>query len=208
MIRLAICAVLILALLLVAALCAPSRAHAQTLTVYKCRTAQGQLIYQGAPCKQGQQQQTMQLDDSGPAASPLPESPNAPPAAAVAPPAPPSAPPTPPSTMYRCTRATDQTTYLSANGDPPPYYAPLAMTGIVPTPLGHITPGVKANAAMVASHYIQVQDQCVPMTLQDTCSTLRDQFDDNERKLSRAFKSDQPPLLQREKELLDQLKHC
>ena len=42
----------------------------------------------------------------------------------------------------------------------------------------------------------------------DTCATLRDQYDKNERALSRAFKSDQPPLLQREKELLAQLSHC
>lgn len=110
--------------------------------------------------------------------------------------------------MYRCSRATDRTTYLSSNGNPQPYYAPLAMTGIVPTPLGHVTPGAKPNAAMIASHYVLMQDQCVPMTPQDTCSTLRDQYDENERKLSRAFKSDQPPLLQREKELLTQLDHC
>ncbi|GLQ92713.1 hypothetical protein GCM10007901_16640 [Dyella acidisoli] len=110
--------------------------------------------------------------------------------------------------MYRCARATDHTTYLSSNGNPQPYYAPLAMTGIVPTPLGHITPGVKANAAMIASNYVLMQDQCEPLTQQDTCATLRDQYDDNERKLSRAFKADQPTLQQREKELLAELSHC
>jgi hypothetical protein len=117
-------------------------------------------------------------------------------------------PRTPPSTLYRCVRATDQTTYLSSNGNPQPYYVPLAMTGMLPTSLGRIAPRVKPNAAMVASQYVLVQDQCAPMTPQDTCATLRDQYDENERKLSRAFKSDQPPLLQREKELLAELSHC
>lgn len=111
--------------------------------------------------------------------------------------------------MYRCYRATDHASYLSNHGNPPPYYAPLAMTGIIPTPLGHIAPGrVQPNAAMIASHYVLVQDQCVPMTPEDTCSALRDQYNENEQKLSRAFKSDQPPLLEREKALLAQLSHC
>jgi len=117
-------------------------AHADTVIVYKCRTAQGGLIYQGTPCPHGQQQQTMQLDDAGPSTSPPPESPaSLPPAAsAAATPLPPSLPRTPPSTMYRCVRATDQTTYLSSNGNPPPYYAPLAMTGMLPTSLGPVIP--------------------------------------------------------------------
>jgi len=188
---------------------APS-ARADTLTVYKCRTPQGQVIFQGTPCARGQQQQTMQVDadaaDAPPA--PAPSTPAPPtPQPQVTPMAPPP-PPTPPATLYRCVRATDQTTYESHDGNPQPYYAPLAMTGIVPTPLGHITPGLKANAAMVASHYVLVQDHCAPMTVPDTCASLRDQYDENEQKLSRAFKSDQPPLLAREKELLGQLSHC
>ncbi|WP_158545127.1 DUF4124 domain-containing protein [Dyella monticola] len=183
-------------------------ARADTLTVYKCRTPQGQVIFQGTPCARGQQQQTMEVDADASEASPPPApstpTPQTPQAMAMAPPP----PPTPPTTLYRCVRATDQTTYESHDGNPQPYYAPLAMTGIVPTPLGHITPGLKANAAMVASHYVLVQDHCAPMTVHDTCASLRDQYDENERNLSRAFKSDQPPLLEREKELLGQLSHC
>lgn len=111
--------------------------------------------------------------------------------------------------MYRCYRATDRSSYLSRNGNPPPYYAPLAITGLIPIPLGNIASGrVQANAATIASHYVLMQDQCVPMTPADTCSALRDEYDENERKLSRAFKSDQPPLLKREKQLLAQLSHC
>jgi hypothetical protein len=188
----------------------PAPVRADSVTVYKCRTPQGGLIYQGTPCVAGQQQQTVQLDDNGPTSSPLPVSPpsSAPTASTPVTPAPTPMPRTPPSTLYRCVRATDQTTYLSSNGNPQPYYVPLAMTGMLPTSLGRIAPRVKPNAAMVASQYVLVQDQCAPMTPQDTCATLRDQYDENERKLSRAFKSDQPPLLQREKELLAELSHC
>jgi hypothetical protein len=188
----------------------PAPAYADSVTVYKCRTLKGAVVYQGTACPRDQQQQTMQLEDDGPASSPLPETlaapAGAPSAGVVAAPAP--EPRTPPSLMYRCVRATDQTTYLSNHGNPQPYYAPLAMTGMLPTPPGRITLGLKPNAAMVASQYVLVQDQCSPMTPQDTCSTLRDQYDETERKLSRAFKSDQPPLLQREKELLAELSHC
>lgn len=200
-------AVFVAALMLVAILPAPTT-RADSLTVYKCRTAQGQLIYQGTPCARNQQQQAMQLDDNGPVSSPLPESPAPAPRVANAPAKPAPLPRTPPSTMYRCARATDRTTYLSSNGNPQTYYVPIAMAGILPTPLGHVTPHAKANAAMIASNYVQVQDQCEPMSPQDTCSTLRDQYDENEHKLSRAFKADQPALQQREQALLAELSHC
>jgi hypothetical protein len=185
-------------------------AHAQdnTITAYKCTSAQGEVIYQGTPCKRDQKQQTLQLDASEPVSLPAQDS-DADTQQPAAKPAPP--PPmlkTPPSLMYRCTRATDGKTYLSNNGNPAPYYAPLAMTGIIPTPLGQTSPRVTANAAMVASHYTQVQDQCQPMSAQDTCSELRSQYDDVEKKLSRAFKSDQPALQQRESELVAELGHC
>lgn len=185
-------------------------AHAQdnTITAYKCTSAQGQVSYQGAPCKHDQKQQTLQLDDNEPGSPPAQdEEDDTQPITATPAPRPPVLK-TPPSLMYSCTRATDGKTYLSNNGNPAPYYAPLAMTGIIPTPLGQTSPHVKANAAMVASHYTQVQDQCQPMSPQDTCSELRSQYDDNEKKLSRAFKSDQPALQQRESELLAELSHC
>ena len=209
MIRL--CALVVLMALLALALELPmlTPVRAETTTAYKCRTASGQLIYQGTPCARGQQQQTMALDDNGPTSSPLPAAPNtSSPHATAAQMTPVPAPSTPLSVMYRCTRATDRTTYLSNNGNPQPYYAPLAMTGILPSPLGHFTPGVKPNAAMISSNYVLVQDQCEPLSPQDTCDTLRDQYNENERKLSRAFKADQPALQQREKALLAELSHC
>jgi hypothetical protein len=186
-------------------------AHAQdgTVTAYKCTSAQGQVIYQGTPCKANQKQQTLQLDDNEPGTPPPQDSDtDETPQVAATPPPRPSVLRTPPSLMYRCTRATDGKTYLSDNGNPQPYYAPLAMTNILPTPLGQTSPHVTPNAAMVASHYTMVQDQCEPMSPQDTCSELRSQYEDNEKKLSRAFKADQPALQQRESELLAELSHC
>lgn len=113
--------------------------------------------------------------------------------------------------MYRCINAVNGNSYLSSNGNPAPYYAPLAVTGIVPVPLGQTyAPAGRgaATSATIASHYVQVQDTCQAMTPEDICSELRSQYDENERKLSRAFKSDQPPLFERESKLLAQLKHC
>ena len=191
---------------------APARAAADT-TAYKCVAANGAVTYQGTPCAHGQRQQTIQLtDDTAGTPSPAPSSSVADtaPHADTVPPSPPIKPPSAPlPQLYRCTRATDGKPYISNNGNPQPYYAPLAMTGIVPTPIGQNYGGrVSPNAAMIASHYTQVQDQCQAMAPQDTCNTLRDEYDENEKKLSRAFKSDQPPLLQRESELLAQLQQC
>lgn len=113
--------------------------------------------------------------------------------------------------MYRCINAVNGNSYLSSTGNPAPYYAPLAVTGIIPVPLGQTyVPAGRgaATAATIGSHYVQVQDTCQALTPEDTCSELRSQYDENESKLSRAFKSDQPPLLERESTLLAQLKHC
>jgi hypothetical protein len=203
--------VLLLAALLCLGLHTSAQAQTDTTTVYKCSTPTGQMIYQGTPCAHGQQQQTLQLQNDGPASSPLPTPASASTQTAASAPPPAPVPRTPPAVMYRCINAVNGNSYFSSDGNPQPYYAPLALTGIVPTPLGgsNYTPGRGApNAATVASHYVQVQDSCQAMTPQDTCSELRDQYNDNESKLSRAFKSDQPALLQREQELLDQLSHC
>jgi hypothetical protein len=185
-----------------------AQAQNKTVTAYKCISAQGQVSYQGTPCRQNQKQQTLQLQDNEPGAPPPQNDDDDTQQAAATPPPRPPVLKTPPSLMYRCTRATDGKTYLTNDGNPQPYYAPLAMTGIIPTPLGQTSPHVTANAAMVASHYMMVQDQCQPMSPQDTCSELRSQYEDNEKTLSRAFKSDQPALQQRESELLAELSHC
>ncbi|GAB2588209.1 DUF4124 domain-containing protein [Dyella jejuensis] len=200
---------LLLAILFIAG--QPDAAQAGTTTVYKCSSAKGQVVYQGTPCARSQQQRTMQLEDNGPATSPLsePVDDTASAMGATRPAPRPLREPPPP--MYRCLDAVNHNTYLSSHGDPQPYYAPLAVTGMIPTSLGQpsVPPGRgRATAATVASHYVLVRDTCAPMTPADTCAALRDQYDENERKLSRAFKSDQPPLLQRESELMAALAHC
>ena len=205
-------ALLLTALLLLASPL-PTPALADTTNVYKCSSPQGQVTFQGTPCAHGQQQQAVQLEHDGPTRSPLPMPSDSASTIAAAPaPIPvPALPRTPPALMYRCVNAVNGNSYFSDSGNPPPYYAPLAVTGMVPTPLGqtYAPPGRGApTAATVAGHYVQVQDSCQAMTPEDTCSELRNQYDDNERKLSRAFKSDQPPLLQRESALLVQLNHC
>jgi hypothetical protein len=201
---------LLLAALLLTSWYLSAPAGADT-TAYKCVSPQGQVTFQATPCAHGQQQQAMQLENDGPASSPPPQqTDNTPKAAATLLP-PLATPRTPPAVMYRCVNAVNGNSYFSSNGDPQPYYAPLAVTGMIPTPLGQSNaPAGRGapTAATVAGHYVQVQDSCQAMTAEDTCSELRSQYDDNERKLSRAFKSDQPPLLQRESELLAQLSHC
>lgn len=193
-----------------AGLCAP--AHAQT--VYKCTGSHGEASYQSAPCPGMQRQQPITLDT--PSASPPPAlapvaDDSTPPVVPAAPPPAPAAAPIP--ALYQCVRATDGKTYVSSTGEPPGYYAPLGILG-VPTPLaqqynaanhmGHAQP----NAAMVSGYYTWVQDRCRALDPQEVCGVLRKDWAENERKLGRAFKSDQPPLLRREAELRAQLQGC
>lgn len=190
-------------------------------TAYQCIAANGRVAYQDKPCAAGQRQQTLQLDDSQPLVSPPP----APAPDTVAPQAPPPPPPVAPEeplpVMYACVRATDRTTYLSENGYPEPYqvpygivgggglslsqaYGPPGGAGVSAPELnrGRITPG------LIARNFVWVQDQCHELTHGETCHALRNAYDENETKLRRAFKSDRPPLEQREATLLAQLRHC
>ncbi|WP_114240665.1 DUF4124 domain-containing protein [Dyella sp. C9] len=188
-------------------------------TAYQCIAANGRVSYQDKPCAAGQQQQALQLDDSQPGyvppSAPAPEKP------ASEPPPPPPEPAEPLPVMYACIKATDGKRYLSENGNPQPYQVPYGILGASQAPLsqvygapnsagasapelnrGHISPG------LVAGNYVWVQDQCRPLTRAETCKALRDAYDDNESKLQRAFKSDQPPLEKREHELRRQLQNC
>lgn len=194
-----------------AGLCVPG--HAQT--VYKCTGAHGEASYQSTPCPGVQHQRQITLD-AQPPAPPPPTAPvavdNAPPVAFTPPPQP--TPPTAPiPVLYECVRATDGKTYRSATGDPPGYYAPLGIVG-VPTSLtqqynaaNHMGRD-QPNAAMVSGYYTWVQDSCREMSAEETCSALRKDWAENEHRLGRAFKSDQPPLLKREAELRAQLQGC
>ena len=194
-----------------AGLCTPG--HAQT--VYKCTGTHGEASYQPTPCPGTQRQRQITLD-----AAPAPPPPPAAPAPAVAASTPPvadtaPAPPPPPAApipvLYQCVRATDGKTYISTTGEPPGYYAPLGIIG-VPTSLAQqYNPAmgrVQPNAAMVSNYYTWVQDRCRALAPQGICEVLRKDWTENERQLSRAFKSDQPPLLKREAELRGQLQGC
>lgn len=186
-------------------------------TVYKCTGHDGKVSYQGMPCSAMQRQKTLTLSDRQPTPAPAPVAPvadtPAPAPAIAAPPPPPSRPAAPLPLMYRCVRATDGTTYLSS-GQPAPYLAPLGMLGIVPTSLAQTYSGAnhmghgKVTAGLVANNYTWVQDRCRELSPSETCQALHDDWDANEDKLRRAFKSDQPPLLKREAELRAQLTNC
>lgn len=186
-------------------------------TVYKCTGHDGKVSYQGMPCSAMQRQKTLTLRDRQPTPAPAPVAPvadtPAPAPAIAAPPPPPSRPAAPLPLMYRCVRATDGTTYLSS-GQPAPYLAPLGMLGIVPTSLAQTYSGAnhmghgKVTAGLVANNYTWVQDRCRELSPSETCQALHDDWDANEDKLRRAFKSDQPPLLKREAELRAQLTNC
>jgi hypothetical protein len=191
-------------------------------TVYKCSDANGQVIYQDTPCAKTQRQQTLQLPDDTAAPSPpasaatRPDGPTP-----VAAPAPPPTPGVPLVQLYQCRHAVDGSLYVSRNGNPPPFRAPLGMLGALSTPLGEVygSPnhaGISApeanrgrvGAGLVASNYVWVQDPCRPLSVPEICSELRDEQEQNARKLQRAFKSDRPPLQRRDDELQAQLTHC
>jgi hypothetical protein len=207
------------ALVLLACLSVPAFAG----TTYKCTAADGKVVYQDKPCRGSQQQEAMQLDESVPQTPPP-----APEPAASAPadlPPPPSPAPVEPSVplpeMYTCVRATDGKAYLSENGDPQPYQVPYGILGAGSLPLSQVYgPPNSAGASapelnrgrvrpgLIANYYVWVQDQCRELTRAETCHALRDAYDENATKLRRAFKSDQPPLEQRERQLLEQLRNC
>lgn len=188
-------------------------AHAQT--VYKCTGMHGEASYQSAPCPGVRHQRQITLD-APPASPPPPPAPaaadSAPPIADIPPP-PPAPPAAPIPALYQCVRATDGKTYISTTGEPPGYYAPLGIVGI-PTSLAqqynaanHMGHG-QPNAAMVSGYYTWVQDRCRALGPQEVCEVLRKDWTENEHRLGRAFKSDQPPLLRREAELRAQLQGC
>jgi len=193
-------------------------------TVYKCSGAGGQMTYQDAPCARTQQQQTVQLsnDSSAPVPSTVavsaPASPTATDEHASAPPLVPSVPL---PQLYRCMHAVDGNTYVSSNGHPQPFLAPLGMLGALPTSLAQTYgqpggAGISAPEAnrgritsgLVANNYVWVQDQCRPLSVPEICHELRDEYEQNAHQLQRAFQSDQPPLERRDGELRAQLTNC
>lgn len=202
-------------------LLALSAAPASAGTAYQCTDASGKVSFQDKPCGATQRQQVLQLDDSQPLAVPAPEKPAAPVFETISQPPPPLPPSTPLPAMYACVRATDGKPYTSENGDPQPYQVPYGILGASQLPLSQVYGGRGAAGAsapelnrgrvttgLIANHYVWVQDQCRELTRAETCRALRDAYDDNAEKLRRAFKSDQPPLEQRDRDLRAQLQNC
>lgn len=194
--------------------------NAAATTIYECTTADGRVIYQDTPCRPGQQQRTMQVADAPAAPMPAaPPAPEAPAEAALPPPAPRPSAPLP--LMYTCVRATDGSSYLSANGDPQPYLAPYGIVGEPRSLADAYGPGRGAaggsapeanhgrvSSDLVANNYVWVQDQCRALDPAETCQALQQAWDDNEHKLHNAFQSQRPPLEKREAELSAQLASC
>jgi hypothetical protein len=194
-------------------------------TVYQCRASNGQLTYQDTPCSKTQEQRVLALPDlpRTPALSaPAPTDRITPPDSEAAPAPPPEQPVAPVPRMYGCVRATDGKSYVSQNGDAAPYLAPYGVLGAGQLPLpeayGPTQGGAgisapesnhgRVTAGLVADNYVWVQDQCRELSPQETCAALREDFDANAHALNKAFKSDRPPLEQRERELRAQLRGC
>ncbi|MDY1549597.1 DUF4124 domain-containing protein [Luteibacter sahnii] len=203
-------------LVLIAAIAvADGVAGVSAATVYKC-LANGQTVYQQSPCARGQRQAVIHLDDPAPAAStPAPRT-----AAVDAPerlsdPAP--ARPMPPlPRLFGCVRATDGKPYLSDNGDPALYLAPLGVLGAVSGPLAADVPAGSAPelnrhtdyASATQGNYVWVQDRCRRLSGAETCAALRDEAEANQRAIRNAFKSQRAPLDAKDAQLRDQLRAC
>lgn len=197
---------------------------AAATTVYQCTAADGRTTYQDSPCPDTQRQQRLPLPGvPGAADRPMkPAATEAPAEERTAEVSPPPSPTAPLPLLYGCTRATDGQTYLSPNGNPAPYQAPFGMLGAVQLPLSDVygasrgDAGISApeanrgrvSADLVANNYVWVQDRCRELTAEETCHALRDAYEENARKLRRAFKSDRPPLERRDSELQAQLDNC
>ncbi len=206
-----------LALLWFAAVVAPATAG----TVYKCTDARGHVSYQDTPCAPGRRQQRLFLAETPPATPPAP-APAAPPPVPAAPVTPrrPAIPP--PPRLYRCVRATDGKTYLSHDGHPPPYLAPLGMLGVIRQPLAEVYgsaqgAGVGLSApelatrpspALVGGYMTPVRDACQPLSPRAACIALQAQHDANEAAIRKAFESDRAPLRKRRERLDARMAGC
>lgn len=195
---------------------------ASATQVYACVGADGRKVYQDTPCRPGQRQQSLQVPDvpSIRSAALAPPVPTAPEGSPPMPPVEPASAPLP--VMYTCVRATDGSTYLSANGDPAPYQAPYGMLGAEQQPLSEVygpDRGAAGNSApesnrgrvtrgLVADNYVWVQDQCRRLDPDQTCQALQRALEENAHKLRNAFQSQRPPLQKRDAELRAQLASC
>lgn len=203
-------------LLVLAVLAAPATAQTR---VYKCTGANGRVSFQDTPCSRRSRQQTLRMPTPPPAVPPPASAATAPPPAAAAsvaaPPPPPPAPP--PQQLYACVRATDGKHYVSRHGRPQAYLAPSGMVDGFSTRSGGLSiagssaPELnrgKVTPGLIGGGYVWVQDRCRPMSFDEVCHTLQDEYDANEHKLRNAFQSDRAPLQRRKAELEQELAGC
>ncbi len=206
----------------------PLAAPLPAATVYQCVTGSGQTSYQDTPCAQDRHQRVLHLAVTAPASVPAPASTSMPtvrtaatPAPAPATPATPPPPTAPPPVLYRCTRATDGTTYLSRTGHTRPYLAPSAMlgyTGISPARRRHgrIEPSVSAPELMPGPtsemiggrYYLQVRDTCRRLPPAAACAALEQQYEANEEAIHQAFRDERAPLQKRRRQLRARMAGC
>jgi hypothetical protein len=66
----------------------------------------------------------------------------------------------------------------------------------------------RSPQAAIAGDYVAVQDQCQPMSSEQTCTYLQKQYDDVHQKLKRAFKDEQAILQPQEDKLSNDLAGC
>lgn len=211
----------LLALLCLAIMASPVMAG----TVYKCTDAHGHVTYRDTPCAADSRQQVVHLAD----APSMPASPST----AATPPLPPLPAPTPtppaprvsrvpPPVLYRCMRATDDTTYLSRTGRTRPYWVPSNMLGWQ-RPLAEVYgsrqgKGVGMSAPELMPDptsrmigggvYVRVHDVCRRLPPRAACAALRKEYEDNEEAIRRAFESDRAPLRKRRQQLRTQMVGC
>ena len=150
--------------------------------------------------------------------------------AAMAPPPPapqPAAAPPPPRQplppLWLCTNAEDGKQYISRDGVTQQRLVPLGVMGYPgkslasaygPGGIGVSAPGMRqipidtSPQAAVAGDYITIQDQCEQATREQTCTYLRQQYDQVHEKLRGAFKDEQSVLQPQADELDAQLDGC
>lgn len=206
-------------ILFVVAGCISCGAHA---AVYKCTNALGAVAFQDHACTKGDAETKVHfgtdppekpaaeatVDESKPVLDPPPVAP---------------AEPGPVPAMWACLRAEDGTQYVSRDGNPQPRMVPAGVLGVgskslaqtygpggvgVSAPSMRQIPVDKSPQSAVSGDYIAVQDQCEPMSREQTCGYLQKQYDDVHQKLKRAFKDEQAILQPQEDKLSDDLSGC
>lgn len=207
--------------------CALLAAPACGGTIYKCTDAHGNVSYQDTPCAHKTDQTVLQMATPPPAEAPPPAQsapePRGPPPAKITAAAPPPAKTFQLPQLYDCINATNGKVYVSRNGHPAAYLVPLGMLGAFQPPLAQTYGGKNAarDAAsdpqlahgritqkLVAGNYTRVQDRCRPLSPPEICANLRDQLDNLQDKIDKAFQDERPPLEQQAQTLRKEMAGC